>query len=106
MLKKERRRYLALKIDSTETFSSGEFMNALWNTLLKLYGEYGASKTGLTLIDYNVEKQFAIIRIVHTAIENIRAAIASITEIAEKRVAIHVLHVSGTIKALYKKLKQ
>jgi RNase P/RNase MRP subunit POP5 len=81
-------------------------MNALWNTLLKLYGEYGASKTGLTLIDYNVEKQFAIIRIVHTAIENIRAAIASITEIAEKRVAIHVLHVSGTIKALYKKLKQ
>jgi len=106
LLKKERRRYLALKIDSTETFSSGEFMNALWNTLLKLYGEYGASKTGLTLIDYNVEKQFAIIRIVHTAIENIRAAIASITEIAEKRVAIHVLHVSGTIKALYKKLKQ
>jgi RNase P/RNase MRP subunit POP5 len=81
-------------------------MNALWNALLKLYGEYGASKTGLTLIDYNVEKQFAIIRIVHTAIENIRAAIASITEIAEKRVAIHVLNVSGTIKALYKKLKQ
>lgn len=106
MLKKERRRYLALEIDSAETFSSKEFVNALWSSVLKLYGEYGASKTGLTLIDYNAEKQFAVIRVVHTAVENIRAAIASITEIAEKSVAIHVLNVSGTIKALYKKLKQ
>jgi RNase P/RNase MRP subunit POP5 len=106
LLKKERRRYLALEIDSVEIFSSKEFMNALWGAVLKLYGEYGASKTGLALIDYDAEKRFALIRVVHTAVENIRAAIASITEIAEKPVAIHVLNVSGTIKTLYTKLKQ
>lgn len=105
MLKKERRRYLALEIDSEETFSSKELMNALWSAVLKLYGEYGASKTGLTLIDYNPQKKLAVIRVVHTAIENVRAAIASITKIGEKPAAIHILVVSGTIKALYKKLK-
>ncbi len=106
MLKKERKRYLALKIDSKEAFSSKELMNALWGAVLRLYGEYGASKTGLALIDYDAEKRFAVIRVVHTAIENVRAAIASITSIAEKPIAIHVLNVSGTIKALYKKLKK
>ena len=106
MLKKERRRYLALEIDSEETFSSKELMNALWSAVLKLYGEYGASKTGLALIDYNGEKRFAVIRVVHTTVENIRAAIASITKITEKPAAIHVLNVSGTVKTLYKKLKK
>jgi len=105
LLKKERRRYLALEIDSEETFSSKELMNALWSAVLKLYGEYGASKTGLTLIDYHPQKKLAVIRTVHTTIGNVRAAIASITKIAEKPAAIHVLNVSGTIKALYKKLK-
>ena len=106
MLKKERRRYLALEIDSEETFSSKELMNALWSAVLKLYGEYGASKTGLALINYDAEKRLAVIRVVHTTVENIRAAIASITKITEKPAAIHVLNVSGTIKSLYKKLKQ
>ena len=106
MLKKERRRYLALEIDSEETFSSKELMNALWSAVLKLYGEYGASKTGLALINYDAEKRLAVIRVVHIAVENIRAAIASITKISEKPAAIHVLNVSGTIKTLYKKLKK
>jgi len=35
----------------------------------------------------------------------IRAALASITEIRNKPAAVHVLKVSGTIKALHKKKK-
>lgn len=106
MLKKVKRRYLALKIDSDNRFSSGEFMGAVWNAVSRLYGEYGASRTGLALIDYNAEKKFAVLRTLHTAIDMVRAALASITKISEKSVAIHVLAVSGTIKALYKKIKE
>lgn len=106
MLKKIKRRYLALKIDSNETFSSKEFMDAVWNALLKLYGEYGASRTGLTLIDYDGEKGLAVARTLHTEVEMVRAALASITKIQDKPAAIHVLTVSGTIRALYKKIKQ
>jgi len=101
-----RRRYLALKIDSNETFSSREFMDAVWNAVLKLYGEHGASRSGLTLIDYDAEKRLAVIRTMHTTVEMVRAALASITKIQDKPAAIHVLKVSGTIRALYKKIKQ
>ena len=100
-----RRRYLALKIDSEEALSSREFMNAVWNSVLKLHGEYGASQTGLDLIDYDEEKKFAILRCMHKAVEMVRTAVASITKIGSKPVAVHVLKVSGTLKALYNKLR-
>lgn len=106
MLKRVRRRYLALEIDSDEVFSSKEFMDAFWGAVLKLYGEYGASWIGLSLIDYDMEKRFAVIRTAHTTLGMVRTALASITRIGNKPAAIHISTVSGTIKALYKKIKQ
>jgi len=105
-LKKVRRRYLALEIDSDELFDSREFLDAVWDAVLKLYGEYGASRTGLTLIDYDAEKRLAVIRVANASLETVRTALASITWVRNKPVAIHVLTVSGTIKALYKKIKK
>ena len=101
-----RRRYLALEIDSDELFDSREFMDAVWGAVLKLYGEYGASRAGLALIDYDMEKRFAVIRTMHTTVDMVRTALASMTKIGNKPVAIHVLTVSGTIKALYKKVNK
>lgn len=106
MLKKTRARYLALIIDSDEMFGSMEFMSAVWSSVLRLYGEYGASQTGLALIDYDVEKKLAILRTVHTTVDIVRAALASITKIRDRPVAVHVLAVSGTIKALSEKIRQ
>ncbi|MDH7477470.1 MAG: Rpp14/Pop5 family protein [Candidatus Bathyarchaeota archaeon] len=100
-----RRRYIALKIDSNETFSSKDFMDAVWSVVSKLYGEYGASQTGLALIDYDMEKGFVVIRTAHVAVKMVRTALAAITKIGNKPAAIHVLTVSGTIKALYKKIE-
>ncbi|MEM1539329.1 MAG: Rpp14/Pop5 family protein [Candidatus Bathyarchaeia archaeon] len=101
---KARRRYLALKIESGENFSSKELMDALWGAILKLFGEYGASKTSLTLIGYHLEKRIAVIRAAYTEVEKIMAALASITKVGAKPAAIHVLKISGTLKALYSKL--
>ncbi|MEM2148086.1 MAG: Rpp14/Pop5 family protein [Candidatus Bathyarchaeia archaeon] len=106
MLKKSKRRYLALRVESSETFGTREFLEAVWCSIMQLYGEYGASKSGLKLIDYNEQSGLAIIRVAHTETEKVRAALASITEIASKPAAVHVLKVSGTIKALNKKVKQ
>jgi len=101
-----RRRYLALEIDSDGLFDSREFLDAVWSAVLKLYGEYGASHAGLTLIDYDMEKRFAVIRTVHTAVDMVRTALASMTRIGNKPVAIHILTVSGTIRSLHTKTKK
>ena len=105
-MKSVRRRYLALEIDSDELFDSKEIMDVVWGAVLKLYGEYGASRAGLTLIDYDMEKRFAVIRTVHTTVDMVRTALTSITKIGNKPVAIHVLRVSGTIRSLYKKVNK
>lgn len=105
-MKRVKHRYLALEIDCEERISSKEFLDAVWSVLLKLYGEYGSSHVGLALIDYNIEKRLAVLRGAHTSVEMLRVALASITKIGNKPAAIHVLAVSGTIRALHKKIKK
>jgi ribonuclease P/MRP protein subunit POP5 len=78
-------------------------LDAVQSSVLRLFGEYGASKTGITLIKYVPEKRRLVIRCSHMMLEQVRAAIASTVEIDGKTAAIHVVGVSGTLKALSKK---
>ena len=105
MLRRIKRRYLVLEIDSGEVFGSKELMDAIWSAVSRLFGEYGASKAGLTLIDYDVERRLLVVRVAHTALDMVNAALASITRIRDKPVAVHVITVSGTIKTLYRRIK-
>jgi RNase P/RNase MRP subunit POP5 len=98
-----RRRYLALRLVSDSSVSREDLMNTIWDALIQLFGEYGASQTDLTLIRYSSERKFAIIRCSHKALEMVRASIASITQMNGKQAAIHIQKVSGTLKALLKK---
>lgn len=103
-MKRAKRRYLALQIDSDGTPSRKEFMYAVWDAIGKLYGEYGASLTSLMPIDYYMERKTAVIRTSLATVNMVKASLASITSIAGVKAAVHVLAVSGTTKALEKKL--
>jgi RNase P/RNase MRP subunit POP5 len=103
LLKRVKRRYLALQIDFDGALSRKEFMDAVWGAIVKLYGEYGASQTNLALIDYALEKKTAVIRTSLVTLDLVRASLASITCLADRAAAVHVLAVSGTIKALCKR---
>ncbi len=103
MLKKTKRRYLALNIDSEGNFEPRQFMDTVWNAISKLYGEHGASQSGLTMIEFEAKNNFAVLRVTNTASPMIRAALASITRIADRPAAVHVLFTSGTLKALRNK---
>jgi len=104
-LKRIKRRYLALQVDSDGVPTAKEFMDAVWSAVAKLYGEYGASLTNLTLIDYDVERKTAVIRAALAAVGIVRTALASILSIANRDAAVHVVAVSGTIKSLREKLR-
>lgn len=104
MSRRMRKRYLAFKVVSEQLVGKGDVADAVWNAVLRLFGEYGASQANLALIEYDQEKSWGIIRCSHKAVEMVRASIASVTEINEKPVAIHVLRVSGTLKALRRKV--
>jgi RNase P/RNase MRP subunit POP5 len=94
-----------LQVDSDGAPTPKEFMDAVWGAVTKLYGEHGASLTGLALISYNAEEKTAVIRTALAALDTVRASLASITSVANRTAAVHVTAVSGTIKALHEKLK-
>ncbi len=91
-----------LKVDVAETLEEGVLLDALWSAIVKLYGEHGASRAGLSLIRYDKESKVAIIRVANEALEITRASLAALTKIDGKSAAVHVLQVSGTLKSLRK----
>lgn len=98
-----RRRYLALKIDCEGLFEARAVSDAVWGAVLRLFGEVGAGQAGLYLIRCDDKTRLAVLRCWHKALPMVRASIASITKIGNTPAAVHVLRVSGTLKALARK---
>ena len=103
-MKRVKRRYLALQLESEGLPSEREFMDAVWASTTKLYGEVGASLTGLSLINFDGERKIFVVRTSLVSLPVVKASLAAVTSVAGKAVAIHVLAVSGTLKALYANL--
>jgi RNase P/RNase MRP subunit POP5 len=103
MIRQVRPRYLAIQISSEVSFEEEDVKDVVWTAILQLFGQYGASKTALFLIDYEKKKKQAIFRCSHKALPIVHASIASITKIKGKPAALHVSKISGTLKALGKK---
>lgn len=99
-----KRRYLAVKAECEDPIYEKELLDAVWNALTQLFGEYGASQAELAFVRNPKLKDYFILRCSRKALPMVRASIASITEINKKPAAVHVLRVSGTLKALRKKL--
>jgi len=106
LIKYVRRRYLALRVDWTEPPESRAISDAVWNAVLRFFGEVGASQAGLYFVYFDEETNCAVLRCSHKALPMVKAAIASITKIADAPAAIHVLRVSGSLKSLSKKVAE
>jgi len=103
MIKREKRRYLALTVVTEQPPSEEAVLDAVQASIHRLFGEYGASRANLRLIKNRTEKGQIVVCCSHKALEQVRAAIASTTVIDGKVGAVHMLGVSGTLKALSKK---
>jgi RNase P/RNase MRP subunit POP5 len=99
-----RRRYIAVIIKSEQTFTEKELYDAVWSNMLRLFGEYGASQAELALIEYNPEKNQAIFRCSHKTLEMVKVALVALTGINNEKTTPRILRVSGTLKALRRKV--
>lgn len=97
---------MAVKIDSEQNIERRDLFNAVFTSLLRLFGEYGASLAELTLIDFDSKSNYAIFRCTHKALEMVKASVVAVREINRKNVAAQIVYVSGTLKALRKRLTE
>ncbi|MBN1682388.1 Rpp14/Pop5 family protein [Candidatus Bathyarchaeota archaeon] len=98
-----RRRYLRFNVYSKNELNGINVYEGIKTSIKELYGLKGLIKADPKLIEYDPLKKSGILRCTHNELINTRAAIASITKIQDCELAIHVLKVSGTIKALKRK---
>ena len=99
MPRRLRRRYVAVKVESNGEVKKEDLFYAIWNNVLRLFGEYGASQTDLRLIDYDSENRQAILRCSHDALPLVKASIPCVTRIGGGAAAIHIQLVSGTLNS-------
>jgi RNase P/RNase MRP subunit POP5 len=100
-LKRVKRRYLALQLESAGVPSEREFMDAIWGSVTRLYGEVGASLTGLSLINFDAERGVYVVKCLLVSLPQVRSSVASVTVVGGAAASVHVLAVSGTLKALF-----
>ncbi len=100
-MKRVKRRYLAVQVDCDGLPSERELVDAVWGSLTRLYGEVGASQSMLSLIVFDVERRVAVFRVTLACLLPLRASLAAVTCVAGVVASLHVLAVSGTIKALH-----
>jgi ribonuclease P/MRP protein subunit POP5 len=103
-MKRVKRRYLALQLEMDDVPSDKELMDTFWGAVARLYGEVGASLTSMALINFDISRKIAVIRTSLDTLDIVRASIACITNVTGKTASVHILAISGTIKALLKQL--
>lgn len=99
-------RYIALKVFSSGDFDGRKILDTVRNAVSELFGEYGASKTLLSFIKYDEREKYLILRCSHTALNMVRASVASITRIDNFEAMLYTVNVSGSLRALKRKLAE
>jgi ribonuclease P/MRP protein subunit POP5 len=104
-LRRVKRRYLALQLDCEGVPGERELMDAVWGSVTRLFGEVGASLTSLALVSFDVERKVAVVRVSLVSLPSMRASLATVRFVGGRAASMHVLAVSGTLRALFSKLK-
>ena len=100
-MKRSKRRYLALQLECDCLPSEREFMDAIWFSVTGLFGEVGASLSGLCFIDFDVRRKIFVVRVLLAFLPKFRASVAAVTKVAGEDASVNVLAVSGTLRALF-----
>lgn len=95
-------RYLAVSFECEQKLKKG-FEKEVFSKILEFLGEYGFSKLNLDLIE--ARENILIFKCARDHLEELKAAIALITELQGAKVMPVTLAVSGTLKGLERKLK-
>ncbi|TFG06018.1 MAG: hypothetical protein EU536_00310 [Promethearchaeota archaeon] len=99
---KEHQRYILFELIADSMIDEKDLIRTIWRNLFQLYGDVGASNTGLWLVEYEKNK-YGIIRTNDHAVTMIKATLAIIRQVNGIKCIFSVKGVSGTIKSLKEK---
>ena len=77
-------------------------VKSIWNSMIKLFGEYNSYFSGLWIVKFSASQQWGILRCTNKTKERVITSLAFTTEINKIPIIFHTIKTSGTIKKLLK----
>jgi|SRR3989338_3919184 len=97
---RQKKRYILFEIISKENFSFPEVKKSVDEALLRFLGEFGIAKAAPLLLGERYKNNCFILKVRHTAVDEVKAAIILIKSIKNTPVIIRSKRVSGTLKKI------
>jgi len=97
---RERKRYLLVKIESSDTIDRRDIENAILNSCLQFLGELGVARAGIIVMSDTYNGKTVVVKTGHKFIDETKSAISLIKSIGNKKVRLSTVKVSGAIKNL------
>ena len=94
---RKKRRYVTIEVISLSPIESKDIKSAIWDAILRVFGEVGGAKIDPYLIDNEWKNNKGIIRCSNNASENLISAFAFIESIGKQNVILRSLGVTNTI---------
>jgi ribonuclease P/MRP protein subunit POP5 len=99
-----KKRYLAFELISEVPVSRSDLFKEVVSSASSLLGDVVTSECDIKMLGFEDRK--GIIQCSHTKVKETRASLATLTRINGKRVTLHVLGTSGTVKRATEKFLQ
>ncbi len=101
---KERKRYILFEVNPKIEIEKEEVKKQVTKACLQFLGELGMAKTGVQFLPetYKKNKRRGIIRVGHKHVDEVKAALALITQIGGRKATFNTLKVSGVLNKLKK----
>jgi RNase P/RNase MRP subunit POP5 len=97
---RERKRYLLVKIESSDAIDRKDLENAILNACLQFLGELGVAKAGIIVMSDTYNGKTVIVKIEHKYVDETKSAISLIKSVGNKKVRLSTIKVSGSLLKL------
>lgn len=94
---KERKRYLAIKIESVEGIIARNPTEEIIQKIKNILGVFDSAEAGLIYLDYDQKENISFIKCSASSLDKIRASLLFINEIGTSKVILRSLKASGMV---------
>lgn len=101
---REKKRYLAFKINSEGNFTKKHIETSINMAILNYMGELGYARAGPILVEYGKNK--GILKVNNKELSNVRAGLSLITKVDNKKAFISSIITSGLLNKAKKSLEK
>ena len=99
---RERKRYIVFEVISKKSIQLQDLSKSIYKSLLQLFGETGAAKTGMLFIKDKYKNNKGIIRTNHKQVNKVKSALSMIQDINHIPVILRTKGTSGILKKTQK----